>query len=235
MPATVDPESQPGAEPIFCKNGCNHALARTAKYCPYCGTDQAVEVTRDGRDSRSADIPKPNQGSAEVIQPLDTPTAPFGSAAGKGSTHELQTSRGTHFELALIKGKLPAAEVADSKFQARPGRSRLPLLVVVALAAISLFWVLFRFTPQPSPVVRVDAKVGVWTGVSINDLAPGAQIVMSGDGPFRVRTGSSAPILVDGRGGSTNLGAVDRAEFEVKSANERIVHVTIEDAGTSHP
>jgi hypothetical protein len=186
---------------------CGRVLARAVSFCPYCAKPQnpVVEpLPLDGDESADFEAPP-----IEDKLPPPAPSPLPGPAQGGGT------------------GKSPNTEVQPP----RP-RSKLWILVIPFLLLAAGAALLLRSGPPAPGSIEVRAVASEWKPVDVNALPAGSTLVVSGDGPFRIRSQSTPPILVDG-GGSTDLSSLDRG-IEVEAASGGEVRVTFEAAGNDH-
>jgi uncharacterized protein YecT (DUF1311 family) len=222
------------ASEAYCRSdSCHRALSRTVRYCPFCGTAQVAQVIEEITTPRLNSPLNPiqqhqpvvvqgNPGEVLARQPVDD--------EAKSNVYEERVDVShcaTHPET-----KSSSVDPAIEKIQRRPKVGRLVLFAgLFIIAALLLLRTIFHTGATAPVIVQAVARPDQWTAVDVSEFGVGTQLVVAGDGPFRVRTTSDAPILV--AGGPIALGQIHRAGFEVKSANGSLVHITIQGAKDS--
>jgi hypothetical protein len=185
---------------------CGRQFGRPVNFCPYCTEPQnpiAEPLVRNDDEPADVEAPRIEDKPPPSASPLPEP--PRASAARKSFNKDVQPRR---------------------------PRSKLWILVIPFLLLAAGATVLWNSgTPAPGSV-EVTATAGEWKPVDVKAFPIGSTLVVSGDGPFRIRSQRTPPILVDS-GGSTDLSSLDRG-IEVEAANGTEVRVTFEAASSGH-
>ena len=229
MPTNITPELGATSEGHCRSDSCHRALSRTVRYCPFCGTAQAADAAEQksepGLISTSAGVPPQRQ--SEVIQSISVDVLAERQIDDtvKPIIHEKRVD--TPPAPQQLDTKSLQADQVIEKPRKRLSAGRLALFAGLFIIAVLLVLRATLYTGAMAPViVRAVARPDQWTVIDISAFGAGTQVIVGGDGPFRVRTTSDAPILVVG--GSTALGQIHSAGFEVKSANGNLVHITVQ-------
>lgn len=189
---------------------CRRAFPRPVNFCPYCAARQPCAAAPEAFVEEIPD--KTGAPLSEALVAGEQGPSPAVSVPVKDPPPQAASAQ-------------PLA-TATSPTGARPkSRAWLLALPLVLIAAGALY--VWHSATQTPPPIRVTAVAGRWTPVDVNAVAAGSTLAVSGDGPFRIRSQSTAPILVDSAG--TDLSSLDRG-VEVEAANGGEVHVTLQPA-----
>jgi hypothetical protein len=104
--------------------------------------------------------------------------------------------------------------------------------VLLSVAGVLGLGLVAKFlNPTPPSPVEVTATATQWRAIDWDDFPTNTDVVVSGDGAFRIRSKTNGPILVNAKNG-VDLSSLARDGLEVKSAGLRDVHITLEAGGT---
>lgn len=195
------------SEPTECQNAqCDRALARPVEYCPYCGTSTAEADER---------IPPRN----EITEPKDV--KPSADAA------EVQQSKSEHVSEASVANPVHAPEPVQRNQDPVPKPIPVSRVLLSALALIAAATIYYLTTSTPSArTVEIDASPTSWLALDLSGFTDGDRILIRADGPFRLRSSTTSPILVGGVN-AVDIGSLGHSGVEVKSATERAVHIEV--------
>jgi hypothetical protein len=199
--------------PLTCIS-CRRAFARKVEFCPFCRKSQSPVLAKPAVHARDRD-----HGVANDAPPSGAPAPP--AAASSAASHARP-------EDTRAADQPSIAEVSTAP---APTESKTWWLWISVLAAVVILIacvVAGVFTSgMPRDHMAITATAGSWTKVDWSDFTPDGEIVVSADGPFRVRSSNGAPILVNG-GDGVDLSSLKREGLEIKSAAGHDVQVTLE-------
>lgn len=207
-------QEQTGPQCRCVNAACGRALARPVRFCPYCGVRQTVE-TADEPASAQAD--KPSVAAKIEERPVAAENIASATHADSGPQPNAVGER-------TAPANVEAPPARPFGVHAAPPKRKTGKFVWLALAAAAvLVW--YLIPADPDKPVNVTASPDAWTAVDIGNFREGSTIVISGDGPFRLRSLETDPILVRARNGVIKLAQMHRKGLEVKSAYDQPVHV----------
>ena len=207
---------------------CSKPFARKVDFCPFCGgRQQKIRSLADENKNEITSQPEQQKKPAFISAPILTSASPPAPAVANAS--------GQTFSPADLPTTRPPAPASlqkttsgigqDSPPTSKPNRNALYFKIGVAViilgAAISHF---FGGTPPPIALV---VQPGQWKAIDLGNIPPDSAVAISADGPFRVRSNRSPPLLVDG-GQPVDLGKIARQNFEIKTATDQQVHIEIQ-------
>lgn len=191
---------------------CGHSLARPTNFCPFCGSSQLVSsafpAENESTVSANEEI-RPSSQDEEI-----TPT----------SVPDIVKEPAPDLPQPEIKSVQPPALPQPTKLVGQRPSGRTVVIVIASVVALILLLVLIGGRGNS---VTVAAAPDHWTAVDLSRFPAGTRVVLFARGAFRVRSLSTAPVLVDGEGGDVELSDLPRDGLEIRSANGSPLDVKI--------